>query len=34
MVLQGRLVRVCCAGCVGPVKADPAAAFAKIDAAK
>lgn len=34
MVIQGRLVRVCCAGCVGPVKADPAAAFAKIDAAK
>jgi YHS domain-containing protein len=34
MVLKDRLVRVCCPGCVGPVKADPAAAFAKIDAAK
>ena len=32
--VNGRLVRVCCAGCVGPVKADPAAAFAKVDAAK
>jgi len=34
IVLKDRLVRVCCPGCVGPVKADPAAAFAKIDAAK
>jgi YHS domain-containing protein len=34
VVIQGRLVRACCAGCVGPIKADPAAAFAKIDAAK
>jgi YHS domain-containing protein len=34
MVLKDRLVRVCCPGCVGAVKADPAAAFAKIDAAK
>jgi len=34
IVVQGRLVRACCQGCVGPVKADPAAAFAKIDAAK
>lgn len=34
MVLKDRVVRVCCPGCVGAVKADPAAAFAKIDAAK
>lgn len=34
VVLQGRLVRVCCPGCVGGVKSDPAAAFAKIDAVK
>ena len=34
IVIGTRLVRVCCPGCVGPVKADPAAAFAKIDAAK
>jgi hypothetical protein len=27
-------VRACCPGCVGPIKADPAAAFAKVDAAK
>ncbi|MEY3022719.1 MAG: hypothetical protein RIS86_1917 [Planctomycetota bacterium] len=32
--VNGRLVRACCAGCVGPIKADPKAAFAKIDAAK
>jgi YHS domain-containing protein len=34
LVINGRLVRACCGGCVGPIKADPAAAFAKIDAAK
>lgn len=34
VVIGNRLVRLCCAGCVGPVKADPKAAFAKIDAAK
>ncbi|MFZ9880328.1 MAG: hypothetical protein ACO3QC_02870 [Phycisphaerales bacterium] len=34
VVIGNRLVRVCCAGCVGPVKADTKAAFAKIDAAK
>jgi len=34
VVVKGRLVRACCAGCVGPIKADPAAAFAKVDAAK
>ncbi len=34
IVLNGRLVRVCCKGCVDPIKADPAAAFAKVDAAK
>jgi len=33
LVIGTRLVRVCCPGCVGPVKADPAAAFAKVDAA-
>lgn len=32
VVVGTRLVRVCCAGCVGPVKADAKAAFAKIDA--
>ncbi|MFM7053029.1 MAG: hypothetical protein ACKOYN_13000 [Planctomycetota bacterium] len=34
VVIGTRLVRVCCPGCVGPVKADPKAAFAKVDAAK
>jgi YHS domain-containing protein len=34
IVVNGRLVRACCNGCVGPIKADPKAAFAKIDAAK
>ena len=34
VVVNGRLVRACCNGCVGPIKADPKAAFAKIDAAK
>ncbi len=34
VVIGGRLVRACCAGCVGPIKADPKAAFAKVDAAK
>lgn len=34
VVVNGRLVRACCAGCVGAIKADPKAAFAKIDAAK
>ncbi len=33
VVVGTRLVRTCCGGCVGPVKADPKAAFAKIDAA-
>jgi YHS domain-containing protein len=33
-VIGSRLVRACCPGCVGPIKADPAAAFAKVDAAK
>jgi YHS domain-containing protein len=31
VVVNGRLVRTCCGGCVGAVKADPKAAFAKID---
>ena len=31
VVVNGRLVRACCPGCVGPIKADPKAAFAKID---
>lgn len=34
VVIGSRLVRACCPGCVGPIKADPAAAFAKVDAAK
>ena len=34
VVVNGRLVRACCAGCVGPIKADPAAGIAKVDAAK
>lgn len=34
VVIGARLVRACCPGCVGPIKADPAAAFAKVDAAK
>ena len=34
VVVSGRLVRTCCPGCVGPVKADPKAAIAKVDAAK
>lgn len=34
VVVNGRLVRACCKGCVGPIKADPKAAFAKVDAAK
>lgn len=34
VVVNGRLVRACCKGCVGPIKADPKAAFEKIDAAK
>ncbi|MFM7133743.1 MAG: hypothetical protein ACKO0W_05445 [Planctomycetota bacterium] len=34
VVVGARLVRVCCPGCVGAVKADPKAAIAKIDAAK
>ncbi len=34
IVIGSRLVRACCPGCVGPIKADPAAAFAKVDAAK
>jgi YHS domain-containing protein len=32
-VVEGRLVRLCCKGCVKGVAKDPAAAFAKIDAA-
>jgi YHS domain-containing protein len=34
VVIGSRLVRACCPGCVGPIKADPAAALAKVDAAK
>ena len=34
VVIGSRLVRSCCPGCVGPIKADPAAAIAKVDAAK
>jgi len=34
VVVGSRLIRACCPGCVGPIKADPAAAFAKVDAAK
>lgn len=32
-VVEGRLVRLCCKGCTKGVDKDPAAAFAKIDAA-
>lgn len=32
VVVSGRLVRTCCTGCVGAVKADPKAAIAKVDA--
>ena len=32
VVVNARLVRTCCPGCVGAVKADPKAAFAKIEA--
>ena len=32
-VVKGRLIRVCCKGCVKPVDSDPAAAIAKVDAA-
>ncbi len=32
-VVNGRLVRLCCKGCVRKVKADPAAAIAKVDRA-
>ena len=32
VVVNARLVRTCCPGCVGAVKADPKAAFAKVDA--
>ena len=31
--MNGRLVRLCCKGCVRKVKADPAAAIAKVDRA-
>ena len=31
VVVNGKLVRTCCPGCVGAVKADPKAAFAKIE---
>jgi hypothetical protein len=31
VVVNARLVRTCCPGCVGAVKADPKAAFAKVD---
>jgi YHS domain-containing protein len=33
LVVDNRLVRLCCSGCVGKAKADPAAAFKKIDEA-
>ncbi|HED65100.1 MAG TPA: hypothetical protein ENJ09_06035 [Planctomycetes bacterium] len=33
VVVQGRLVRVCCKGCIKKVKADPSKAFSMIDAA-
>lgn len=33
LVVEGRLVRLCCGGCKKKVLADPAAAIAKIDAA-
>lgn len=33
MVVEGKLVRLCCKGCVKGVKKDPAAAIAKVDAA-
>lgn len=33
LVVDNRLVRLCCAGCVGKAKASPAAAFKKIDEA-
>jgi YHS domain-containing protein len=33
-VFRGELVRFCCAGCVGPFLKDPAAALAKIRAAR
>jgi hypothetical protein len=32
VVVNARLVRTCCPGCVGAVKADPKAAFARIEA--
>ncbi|MFP6583264.1 MAG: hypothetical protein VCD00_12025 [Candidatus Hydrogenedentota bacterium] len=31
LIIEGREVKICCAGCEKPVKADPAAIFAKID---
>jgi YHS domain-containing protein len=33
LVVDNRLVRLCCSGCVGKAKANPAAAFKKIDEA-
>ncbi len=33
VVIGNRLVRLCCEGCRGDVEADPAAVFAKLDAA-
>lgn len=33
VLVQGRLVRLCSAGCIAQVEADPAAAFGRIDAA-
>jgi len=32
LVVEGRTVFVCCPGCPGKVKSDPAAAIAKVDA--
>lgn len=33
LVVDGRLVRLCCKGCIKPVRKDPAAAIAQVDAA-
>ena len=33
LVTEGRLIRLCCKGCLKKAKADPSAAFAAIDAA-
>ncbi len=33
LVVEGRLIRLCCEGCIKGVEKDPAAAIAKVDAA-